>query len=236
MFITTKQIKLDKSQKVGWLTAGVNLSPANEASLVLNRPDLGSVCPKAGACKDVCLKFTGMNQMPTHHLARAGRTAQLLDHWPLTVAQIRAELESQYIRAQLKGFKFAARPNLLSDLPRLATELAGALPHIQFYDYTKISKPWTRTKPNYHLTFSYSERSNWAEVEECLAHKINVAIVFDRQKDDELPTEYRDWPVIDGDEHDLRFLDQTPAIVGLRFKGSRARLAQGLAEGFVVKL
>jgi hypothetical protein len=146
------------------------------------------------------------------------------------------ELESQYIHAQLKGFKFAVRPNLLSDVPRLATELSEALPHIQFYDYTKISRPWTRTKPNYHLTFSYSERSNWAEVEECLAHKINVAIVFDRQKDDELPEEYRDWPVLDGDQNDLRFLDQTPAIVGLRFKGSRARLAQGLTDGFVVKL
>lgn len=28
------------------------------------------------------------------------------------------------------------------------------------------------------------------------------------------------YPVIDGDEHDLRFLDPTPCVVGLKPKGS----------------
>ena len=42
--------------------------------------------------------------------------------------------------------------------------------------------------------------------------------------------------VIDGDTHDLRFTDPQGVIVGLRFKGTNARRAMGVANGFVVKL
>ena len=45
----------------------------------------------------------------------------------------------------------------------------------------------------------------------------NVAVVFE-----ELPKTYGGFEVIDGDEHDLRFLDASPRIVGLLAKG-RAR-------------
>ena len=118
----------------------------------------------------------------------------------------------------------------------LAHALADALPGVQFYDYTKLPKPWLRTKPNYHLTFSYSERSSWAEVEACLAHGINVAVVFDRLKGDDLPTTFAGVRVIDGDTHDLRFLDPTPALVGLRFKGARAKMHAALEAGFVLEV
>jgi len=36
-------------------------------------------------------------------------------------------------------------------------------------------------------------------------------------------------PIIDGDEHDLRFLDPAPVVVGLRPKGS----LRGTESGFV---
>jgi hypothetical protein len=232
--ITTKQYKLDKSRKAGWTTAGLNLAPAFEARLATGRADLPTLCPKAGVCAAACLKFAGMNQMTTHAQARVARTVQLLDHWEVTIDQLIHEISRAAARAP-KG-RFAFRPNLLSDLPKLAHALADALPALQFYDYTKLPKPWLRTRPNYHLTFSYSERSSWAEVEACLAHGINVAVVFNRVKGDDLPTTYRGVPIIDGDVHDLRFLDPTPALVGLRFKGARAKLQPAIAAGFVLEV
>ena len=106
---------------------------------------------------------------------------------------------------------------------------------IQFYDYTKLPNPWERVRPNYHLTYSYSERTgSWATVSSIIAHGVNVAIVFDRLKGEALPTTYRGIPVLDGDIHDLRFRDPMGHIVGLRFKGGRAKLAAGLAGGFVL--
>jgi hypothetical protein len=232
--ITTNQYKLNKSLTEGWTTAGLNLAPANEARLATGRTDLPTLCPKAGACASACLKFAGMNNMPTHLSTRVARTVQLFDHWSATLDQLTREVSRAAARAP-EG-RFAFRPNLLSDLPKLAHALADALPGVQFYDYTKLPKPWLRTKPNYHLTFSYSERSSWAEVEACLAHGINVAVVFDRLKGDDLPTTFAGVRVIDGDTHDLRFLDPTPALVGLRFKGARAKMHAALEAGFVLEV
>jgi hypothetical protein len=191
--------------------------------------------PKAGTCASVCLAKTGMNQMPTHVHIRAGRTAYLHDAPEAAIAQIVQELQGVHRRATAADLRFAVRPNLLSDQPKLAQRLAALLPGVQFYDYTKLPKPWLRTKPNYHLTFSYSERSSWAEVEACLAHGINVAVVFDRLKGDDLPTTFAGVRVIDGDTHDLRFLDPTPALVGLRFKGARAKMLDAMMDGFVLE-
>jgi hypothetical protein len=233
MLITTKQYKLNKSIDKGWTTAGLNLAPADEARLATGRTDLPTLCPKAGACREVCLKFAGMNQMPTHLSSRVARTVQLFDHWQATLAQLTLEVSRAAARAPEGHFAF--RPNLLSDLPKLAHALAEALPDVQFYDYTKLPKPWLRTRPNYHLTFSYSERSSWAEVEECLAHGINVAVVFNRLKGDDLPTMFGGYPVIDGDVNDLRFLDPTPSLVGLRFKGARAKMYDAVINGFVLE-
>ena len=46
-----------------------------------------------------------------------------------------------------------------------------------------------------------------------------VAAVFNVNKGDPLPEFYKDWPVIDGDSHDLRINDPSGCIVGLRAKG-----------------
>jgi hypothetical protein len=64
---------------------------------------------------------------------------------------------------------------------------------------------------------------------ESLEHGINVAVVFDTKRGRELPLTWRGWPVIDGDVSDLRFLDESPRIVGLRAKGK----ARGDESGFV---
>ena len=132
-------------------------------------------------------------------------------------------------RARRLGLKPAVRINGTSDLPWLAQELAAAFPNVQFYDYTKHPKPWLRTLPNYHLTFSYSGR-NLEDCLEALRHGVNVAVVFTTRRGEALPETWNRFPVKDGDSHDCRFLDPTGVVVGLRAKG----MAKGSQSPFVV--
>ena len=67
---------------------------------------------------------------------------------------------------------------------------------------------------------------------EVLAKRGNVAVVFDTKVGHPLPRRYLGARVIDGDLHDLRFLDPRGVVVGLRAKG----LAKADQSGFVVRV
>ena len=227
--LTTKQYKLDKGLDASVLTAGITLSPAHEASLVLGRK-LPTTCSMSGACAAGCLKFAGMNQYPTHAVARANRTAYWFDDRAAFLTQAIHEYQLVAKKAARENMLAAGRPNLLSDLPQMAQALADALPAIQFYDYTKIPQAWKRTRPNYHLTYSASERSTAADIKDHFDHGINVAVVVsDIAKGEPLPATFTlhgvTRPAIDGDENDIRFRDAVGVFVLLRWKGSKARLA-----------
>ena len=105
-------------------------------------------------------------------------------------------------------------------------------PDVVFYDYTKfpINKRVNLPK-NYTLTFSRSE-ANHDQVLENLRAGRNVAIVFSTKKSEELPSQYLGYEVIDGDIHDMRFLDPKGVIVGLKAKGD----ARKDTSGFVVQV
>jgi hypothetical protein len=91
--------------------------------------------------------------------------------------------------------------------------LMQSFPHVQFYDYTKRAN--RKDLPsNYRLTFSLAE-NNDAAAEVALRNGINVAAVFHK-----VPQSYMGRTVINGDEHDLRFLDPVGVIVGLKAKGN----------------
>ena len=79
---------------------------------------------------------------------------------------------------------------------------------------------------NYHLTFSLNE-ANHSQGDQILKKGGNVAIVFRK----ELPKKYKGFKVVNGDIHDLRFLEKNKnVVVGLYAKG----LAKKDASGFVV--
>ncbi|MGZ9074150.1 MAG: GP88 family protein [Burkholderiaceae bacterium] len=104
----------------------------------------------------------------------------------------------------------------------------AAFPSIQFLDYTKNPHRMRRALPaNYHLTFSRSESNDFL-ASDVLLRGGNVAAVFDR-----LPESYGGFRVINGDSHDLRFLDPQNVIVGLTPKGSKAKRDK---SGFVIRL
>lgn len=235
--ITTSQYKLDKSIEYGYKTAGLALAPANEAAHVLNDLSLPTMCAYAGECTSVCLSKTGMNKWPKSVLARANRTQLYIKHQTEFFDQLIKEVRIEWEKAMAKGLAFAFRPNLLSDQPKIARYLIDHLPSIQCYDYTKIPKPWNRNSPCYHLTMSYSEHMTPKDAKECLEHGVNVAMVFPIKKGHPLPYAIRldgtEYPILDGDTHDLRFLDPLNVVVGLRFKGSTKGLP--MAMNFVQK-
>lgn len=166
--------------------------------------------------------------------ARIDRTNFYFQDRPAFMRQLYKEIKNAIKSAKKHGLTPVFRLNGTSDLrwentPVTVTDKVGtqiynnlmaAFPHIQFYDYTKIVN--RRDIPsNYHLTFSLAE-SNDADAVRALHNGMNVAAVF-RTKT--LPSRYtlkfdtRDWAVVNGDESDLRFLDPTSVIVGLKAKG-----------------
>jgi len=86
---------------------------------------------------------------------------------------------------------------------------------------------------NYHLTFSRNEENNF-KCTQVLKAGGNVAVVFRK----ELPATYKGFKVIDGDLHDLRFLDDKNVVVGLKEKltlNDKGKLDRD-NSGFVVDL
>ena len=104
-------------------------------------------------------------------------------------------------------------------------------PHVQFYDYTKISNRKVSHIPNYHLTWSYSgaNATYAAQLDKALAAGMNVAVVFREAMTKET---WQGLPVVNGDADDLRILDPKGGhIVALYAKGKAKRDT----SGFVVE-
>jgi hypothetical protein len=99
---------------------------------------------------------------------------------------------------------------------------------VQFIDYTKNPSRFKNPPSNLHLTFSRAE-NNWSLCELLLNAGYNVAAVFAGG----LPEQYKGFPVINGDLHDLRHLDpRGGVIVGLTPKGRKAKADK---SGFIIR-
>lgn len=167
--------------------------------------------------------------MPHNLASRLWKTRMLVEDRQLFLNCLRWDIGKVTRRAHQLGMKPAIRINGSSDLPWLPMLLSAEFPQVTFYDYTKLPKPYLRTRANYHITFSYSGE-NMSETMDALAHGVNVAMVFDTRKGQPLPETWNGYRVIDGDKHDLRFLDSRGVVVGLRAKGK----AQKQTSAFIV--
>jgi hypothetical protein len=126
-------------------------------------------------------------------------------------------------RAQREGLKPAIRLNGTSDInwQLIAPNLFKENQDVQFYDYTKNMNRDSLFN-NYDITYSASEQTPALMIQD---ERRRIAIVFK----DELPSHYLGRKVVNGDSHDLRFLNSL-VIVGLRAKGQAKKLKTG---GFV---
>jgi hypothetical protein len=182
----------------------------------------------------VCLNVQGQAAVfPMIHVARIPKTVAFFTQRERFLALLSWELGRITILAGRNGFTPAVRLNLVSDLlwERLAPALFSRFPAVQFYDYTKHARRMLdfcagSLPPNYHLTFSRSE-CNQSDCVRVLAAGGNVAVVFDGKA---LPAAWEGYPVLNGDETDLRFTDPPGSVVGLYAKGT----ARTDDSGFVV--
>lgn len=198
------------------------------------------------ACLKDCIYHTGNARFDNVHMAREMRTSRLFH--PATrdtaIKQIEADIRRLELLCQeIKLFygvdlQPVVRLNGTTDInwAKEAADLHQKFPHIQFYDYTKVPKymdmylsgqnAYTGAPfaPNYHVTFSRSE-TNRTEALKYLEMGGNVAIVFDKTPET-LTYHGKTYRVIDGDRHDLRFLDDVEGlkqpgeglVIGLKYK------------------
>lgn len=230
-------IKANKSVSQGYLTAFLHLAPSNLSGVM-------NTCTHASAgCRMACLNVSGMGKAHRVQNARIEKTKFFANNRKEFLIGLYREIKNFEKLCTKKGIKPAVRLNATSDIrweDIIVVDnknIMQCFPNIQFYDYTKI--PGRRNLPkNYHLTFSLSESNMKHAIDEFNNYR-NVAVVFRVKANEKLPvvsdllTKNLNLPsafVIDGDAHDLRFLDKDDRIVGLRMKNKAAKDKTGFVQ------
>lgn len=187
------------------------------------------------ACFGECLGGKGRAESYTSiGESRINKTIMFFEHRDAFMAMLTRDINRLVNKAAREGMIPCVRPNGTSSinwdrkLGSSRVNIFKMYENIQFYDYSEQIKQMRKylrgdMPNNYHLTFSRKE-NNWDECEEVLTSGGNVAAVFGVLKGESLPNQYMGYKVIDADKDDLRFLDPTGVICGLRPKGRRQAL------------
>ena len=216
--------KTVKGQSKGFMTGILYLAPGKLSGLI-------NVCPNASAaCDALCLYYAGRGAFNSVQKARTAKTVFYVKDRETFLATLKENVASVIRKAKAKKMHPVIRLNGTSDIGWERYSVIQAFKTTRFYDYTKSFQRMTafldgKLPSNYSLTFSRSE-TNEAQCLDVLNRGGNVAVVFRN----ELPTHWQGFPVINGDENDLRFLDPKGVVVGLKAKGK----AKTDTTGFVV--
>jgi hypothetical protein len=234
--LTTRNFKTIKGQKYGYTTYILYLAPATENSKGVN------LCPNASpGCATACLFTSGFGGMYEKvKIGRMNKSEWYINDRKGFLEQLDTEITAIEKR-HLDNIKMVSiRLNGTSDIRyekliiRDDKNIFQLHPTVQFYDYTKNPKRFDIELPaNYQLTFSRSEENEETAIN-ILKRGFNVAMVFNK-----VPTTYKGFSVINGDENDLRFLDPKGVIVGLKYKYSTGKGGEhvnkdAFTSGFVV--
>jgi len=236
LMFTDGNPKTDKNKHIKdldqYLIKRLNFAPAKISGY--------EVCAsKSKGCEGACLHEAGNPvHMPQKTLGRVNRTLFYFKERAKFLSMMTREIRNHEINCKKKNLKPVVRLNTTSDIMWENHKIFDLFPNVQFYDYTKHFKRMIKylkgsMPKNYHLTFSRNEANDF-QTTQVLKAGGNVAIVFRK----ELPATYKGFKVIDGDLHDLRFLDQKNVVVGLKEKltlNSKGKLDRD-NSGFVVDL
>jgi hypothetical protein len=227
--LTMSNAKTSKGESLGYLTGILYMAPVNIVDNI-------NVCPFASkGCAAACLYSAGRGRFSNVQAARRSKTELFRDNKDLFFKSLKWSIEKVIRKAQRENLIPVIRLNGTSDISYEdykvfdGKSIFEIFPNIQFYDYTKnpyrFNPRLDNDLKNYHLTFSVNE-NNLLESQFIADLGYNIARVFDQ-----LPLIYMAKTVINGDTHDLRFLDNSGVIVGLTAKGD----AKHDTSGFVFR-
>jgi hypothetical protein len=234
--LTSNNAKTVKGEKKNYKTFIMYLSPFTLNSKGVN------LCPMASeGCANACLfesGFGGMYQNVKN--GRMEKTEFYLSNRIGFLDKLVDEITKLEAKYKDSEYTLAIRLNGTSDISfekqitSNGKTIFDTFPNVQFYDYTKNYTRFKKALPsNYHLTFSRSEINHEIAMD-ILSKGHNVAMVFNK-----LPETYNGYKVVNGDETDLRFLDEKNVIVGLKYKkitgkGGAEKNKEALSSGFVL--
>lgn len=248
--------KTRKGEAFGYSTAILYLAPASLSGK--------NVCEHSTSeCRALCLNTAGMGVFKKIQDARIAKTKYMHDTPMAFYHQLDKEIQNfvnlcKKRSDQKRSYtKPCVRLNGTSDIYNSHIEtIIKKHWNIKFYDYTKDVNRMNlylngKLPSNYFLLYSCSGTDESIAISERFIDRgANVAVVFDTKKGEPLPLTWNYFQVIDGDVHDLRFInaergllrqgaaDDEPYsegnIIGLRAKG-KARKAKSGDNHFVQK-
>ena len=206
------------------------LAPHTQNSKKIN------ICPKASkGCAAACLFSAGRGKFSNVIASRTNKTEYYLSDKKTFINQLSNELLKIAAKSIKQNKKIAIRLNGTSDQDFISIikkynnlDLLNdkEFKNLVFYDYTAIlGKIKKYINTNYSLTLSRKE-DNENEIIEALKLGGNVAAVFR----DDLPTKYKGFTVVNGDNSDLEMIYNKNVILGLKAKGD----AKKDKSGFVI--
>ena len=214
-------------------------------------PGAKDICSHATAgCIRACVSKTGLSRVfPIIDEARELKTEFFRKQTSRFLARLEHEIRVAASECYGTGITPLFRLNAFSEIrweaiaPQLF-EIESENGPILCYDYAKNPDRIGETPPNYRLTFSRSE-ANENAVLYFLRNGVNCSVVFHEVGNfaahgayqQALPTKWRGFDVIDGDESDFRCLDPTAKrgyVIGLRLKGGVEQRRHAIETGFSV--
>ena len=216
--------KTIKSNKAGFLTGILYLAPYDLSGV--------NLCPfaKVAECHVACLNTAGRGVFNNVKSARLRKAKLFNDNRGEFMAQLIDDINKLKRQAKRQNLQAVVRLNGTSDIEweniRVGEyTIFDLFPDLQFYDYTK--NPNRKNLPaNYDLTFSYSGVDSFIKFNrQALSNNMRIATVFKI-----MPSEFLGRQVINGDDHDARFIEDKNLVIGLKAKGK----ARQDKTGFVV--
>lgn len=241
LFGVNTNTKIIKNSKLGFLTAVIHMQPADISGY--------TVCThyEQAGCKEPCLVSAGRGVMGSVQMSRLAKTWFWMEYPKEFEAQLRKELDSLVRIADRDGLIPLVRLNATSDIvwERKLPEIFSDYPNVIFYDYTKSGSRLGKTPSNYDLTFSYSAKLGYqGEVIKAINSGSRMALVFKNQTQVDYVLNVKKglyihdkwYPLVSGDDSDVRHLDGEGVAVALYFKGSKKLLKEGLESKFVIDI
>ena len=231
-----KTIKGDGSE---YLTAILYMTPYK----IMVDGKLFNSCSMAAmaSCIDACLYTAGRGAFNNVQTARQRKAEWFYKDRDSFMKQLYEDIKKFQTYCHKRNIQPCVRLNGTTDI-RWELIKIGAynifdwFPEVQFYDYTKIANRKCKDIPNYHLTWSYSNANpEYAKLlDKALEQGMNAAVVFRSNFIKVVPKCWHKWkgyPVIDGDQDDLRFLDPKGGhIVALYAKGKAKKDQTGFVQ------